>query len=77
MYVYTCVPVRTYMYIFFPHNSYQVLNPLKPSIKTKGIIYSPSCHCISFLLYVPRLVFPRDKSCRPYMLCLEILTNAK
>lgn len=75
-FVYTYVCVRIYMYVFFPHNSYQVLNPLNPSIKTEGI-YSPSCSYIFFLLYLPRLVFPHEESCRPYTLCLEILTNTK
>ena len=63
------------MYSFL--TSYQVLNPLNPRIKTEGIIYSPSYSCIVFLLYLPQLVFPHEKSCRPYMLCLEILTNTK
>lgn len=75
--VYLYIRVCTYMYLFFPHNSYQALNPLNPSIKNTGITYSPSCSCIFFLLYLPQLVFPRERSHRPYMLCLEILTNAK
>lgn len=57
-----------YIYIFFPHNNDQAWNPLNPSIKSKGSIYFPSFSCIFLLSYLPQLVFPREKSCRPYSL---------